>query len=123
MRRDQRFDPDTLREARLVVGWSRARLGERVAVAPATVKTWETDVRAPKASTQLRLAQVLGLRLEDLKGPSPGDAADLRRLREYLDLNRDEAAGLMGIDLRRCGGSRPARRCLPTQNSWPRSTG
>ncbi len=45
--------------ARLVAGYSRTELGERVGVSAASVKAWETGARAPRASTQARLAQVL----------------------------------------------------------------
>ena len=53
---------------------------------------WETCERAPKASTQLRLAKVLGMGFEDLEQPGPADADDLRRLRETLGWTREEAA-------------------------------
>ncbi len=62
----------------------------------ASVQAWETGARAPKASTQAQLAQVLGLGFDDLEQPGPGDAADLRRLRESLGLTQAQAAQRLG---------------------------
>ena len=97
MRRNRRFSHYALRDARERVGWTRAQLGEQVGVSAATVKAWETCARAPKASTQLRLAKVLGMGFEDLEQPGPADADDLRRLRETLGWTREEAARRLGI--------------------------
>jgi len=66
-------------------------------VSAATVKAWETGARAPKASTQLRVAQVLVVGFEDLEQPGPADADDLRRLREALGWTREQAAQRLGI--------------------------
>ena len=88
MRRNRRFSHYALRDARERVGWTRAQLGEQVGVSAATVKAWETGARAPKASTQLRVAQVLGMGFEDLEQPGPADADDLRRLRETFGWTR-----------------------------------
>ncbi len=98
MRRNRRFSPYALRDARQMAGWTRARLGEQVGVSTATVKAWETGARAPKASTQLRVARALGVGFEDLEQPGPADAEDLRRLRETQGWTREEAAELLGID-------------------------
>lgn len=98
MRRNRRFSSDALRDVRLVAGLSRAQLAERVGVSEATVKAWETGVRAPRAAVQVRLARVLGLDFEDLEVAGPEDAEDLRRLRESLGLTRAEAAARLGID-------------------------
>ncbi len=97
MRRNRRFSHYALRDARERAGWTRAQLGEQVGVSAATVKAWETCARAPKASTQLRLAKVLGMGFEDLEQPGPADADDLRRLRETLGWTREEAARRLGI--------------------------
>ncbi len=97
MRRNRRFSHYALRDARERAGWTRAQLGEQVGVSTATVKAWETCARAPKASTQLRLAKVLGMGFEDLEQPGPADADDLRRLRETLGWTREEAARRLGI--------------------------
>ena len=98
MRRNRRFSPDALRDARLVAGWSRAQLAGRVGVTEATVKSWETGARAPKPTTQVRLAQALGLRFDDLEVPGPADADDLRRLRESLGWTQREAAERLGLE-------------------------
>ena len=84
MRRNRRFSAEALLDARLVAGWSRAELPERVGVTEATVKAWEIGARAPKASTQRRLAAALGLGFDGLEQPGPADAEDLRRLRVSL---------------------------------------
>jgi transcriptional regulator with XRE-family HTH domain len=73
-------------------------LGQRVGVSAAAVKAWETGSRAPKASTQARLAHAQGLGFDDLEQPGPADAADMRRLRESSGLAQAEAARRMGID-------------------------
>ena len=98
MRRNRRFSARALRAARQTAGWSRVQLADRVGVSEAAVKAWETGARAPRAGTQVRLAQALGLDFEDLEAAAPADAPDLRRLRESLGLTRAEAAGLLGID-------------------------
>ncbi len=98
MRRNRRFSHYALRDARERVGWTRAQLGEQVGVSAATVKAWETGARAPKASTQLRVAQVLGMGFEDLEQPGPADADDLRRLRETLGWTREQAAERLGVE-------------------------
>ena len=98
MRRNRRFSHYALRDARERVGWTRAQLGDQVGVSAATVKAWETGARAPKASTQLRVAQVLGVGFEDLEQPGPADADDLRRLRETLGWTREQAAERSGIE-------------------------
>ncbi|MBK6764023.1 MAG: helix-turn-helix domain-containing protein [Micrococcales bacterium] len=98
MRRNRRFSHYALRDARERAGWTRAQLGEQVGVSAATVKAWETGARAPKASTQLRVAQALGMGFEDLEQPGPAEAEDLRRLRETLGWTRGQAAGRLGIE-------------------------
>lgn len=98
MRRNRRFSHYALRDARERAGWTRAQLGEQVGVSAATVKAWETGARAPKASTQLRVAQVLGMGFEDLEQPGPADADDLRRLRETFGWTREQAAERLGIE-------------------------
>jgi transcriptional regulator with XRE-family HTH domain len=97
VRRNRRFSADALRDARLVAGYSRAELGQRVGVSAASVKAWETGARAPKTSTQAQLAQVLGLGFDDLEQPGPADAADLRRLRESLGWTQAQAAQRLGL--------------------------
>lgn len=98
MRRNPRFSPEAVREARLVAGLSRAQLAQRVGVGAATVKAWETGSRAPRAAAQVRLAQALGIGFADLEQPSPADADDLRRLRQTLGWTREQAADRLGID-------------------------
>lgn len=98
MRRNRRFSTYALLDARLRAGWTRVELAQRIGVAEATVKAWETGARAPKAATQLRLAQAFGIGFEDLEAPGPADTADLRRLRESLGLTQAEAADRLGID-------------------------
>ena len=97
MRRNRRFSPDALREARERSGLSRAGLADQVGVAEVSVKAWETGRRAPKAATQVRVARALGVGFEDLEQPGPADAGDLRRLRESLGLTQAEAAERLGI--------------------------
>ena len=98
MRRNRRFSAVALRDARLVAGYSRAELGERVGVSAASVKSWETGARAPRATTQARLARALGLGFEDLEQPGPADANDLRHLRESLGWSQAEAAARLGLE-------------------------
>ncbi len=98
MRRNRRFSPAALREAREVAGYSRVQLADLAGVSAATVKAWETGARAPRAVTQRRLAELLGIGFEDLETAGPADAADLRRLREALGLTQVEAAELLGLD-------------------------
>ncbi len=52
MRRNRRFSPAALREARLVAGYSRVQLAGLAGVSAGTVKAWETGARAPRAATQ-----------------------------------------------------------------------
>ena len=98
MRRNRRFSHYALRDARERAGWTRAQLGAQVGVSAATVKAWETGARAPKASTQLRVARVLGMGFDDLEQPGPADADDLRRLRETLGWTREQAAERLGVE-------------------------
>ena len=98
MRRNQRFSADALRAARLRAGLTRAEVAQRARVSEATVKGWEIGERAPKASSQARLAEVLGVAFEALESPGPADAEDLRRLRESLGLTQAEAARQLGMD-------------------------
>jgi transcriptional regulator with XRE-family HTH domain len=74
------------------------QLADRVGVSQEAVKAWETGARSPRAGTQVRLAQVLGVGFEDLEVGGPADAQDLRRLRESLGWTRAEAAERLGID-------------------------
>jgi len=94
VRRNRRFSADAPRDARLVAGgFGRAGRGER--------RLGEgVGDRGPgaEASTQRRLAQVLGLGVDDLEQPGPADAVDLRHLRESLGWTQAEAAQRLGLE-------------------------
>ena len=82
---------------RVTPGWSRADLGERVGVSAASVKAWETGA-GRRGPTQRRLAQVLGLGVDDLEQPGPADAVDLRHLRESLGWTQAEGGAAAGVE-------------------------
>jgi transcriptional regulator with XRE-family HTH domain len=98
VRRNHRFSPAALREAREVAGYSRSQLAGLAGVSAGTVKAWETGARAPRSVTQRRLAELLRIGFEDLEVDGPADAVDLRRLREALGLTQAQAAQLLGLD-------------------------
>jgi len=94
--RNRRFSPDLLRDARQAAGYSQAGLARLVGVQLVTLKAWESGRRAPKPASQRRLADVLGLRFEDLEVAD--EAEDLRRLRQARGWTRAEAADRLGLE-------------------------
>ena len=96
MYRNRRFSPDLLRDARQAAGYSQAGLARLVGVQLVTLKAWESGRRAPKPASQRRLADVLGLRFEDLEVAD--EAEDLRRLRQARGWTRAEAADRLGLE-------------------------
>lgn len=52
-----------LREAR---GWSQVALAGRIGVAPSTVYNWERGKYAPRAEQWKALAEVFGLRMDEI---------------------------------------------------------
>lgn len=97
MRRNRRFNPRAVRDARRTAGLTRQGLAAGVGVSPATVKAWETGARAPLPATQVRLADVLGVGFEDLEVPGRADP-DLRGLRVAAGLTQADAAALLGVE-------------------------
>ena len=95
MRRNRRFNPRAVRDARRTAGLSRQGLAAAVGVSPATVKAWETGARAPLPAAQVRLADVLGVGFEDLEVPGRADP-DLRGLRVAAGLTQADAAAPAG---------------------------
>jgi len=55
-----------VREARDAKGWTQAELAARVAVSRKTINTIENRVFAPSAALAIKLAQALGLSVEEL---------------------------------------------------------
>lgn len=57
---------NSLREERARLGWTQAELAERVGVSRKTINTVENGVFVPSTVLALRLARVLGVRVEDI---------------------------------------------------------
>jgi putative transcriptional regulator len=57
---------NSLREARVAVGWTQAELAERVGVSRKTINTVENGIFVPSTVLALKLARALGLPVEGL---------------------------------------------------------
>ena len=57
---------NTLREARAARGWTQAELAERVGVTRKTINTVENGVFVPSTLLSLKLADALGVSVEQL---------------------------------------------------------
>lgn len=63
----------TLRELRDEAGWSPATAADRIGVSVATIYNWETGKTEPKATQFRRIAEVYGVRMEDIQLPDYGN--------------------------------------------------
>lgn len=57
---------NTLRDERTRLGWTQAELAERVGVSRKTINTVENGVFVPSTTLALKLARVIGCRVEDI---------------------------------------------------------
>ena len=57
----------TIREFREERGWSQAELAARAKVSPSTVYNWEAGRFEPKATQLRRVAQALGVSMDDIE--------------------------------------------------------
>lgn len=57
---------NTLRDERTRLGWTQAELAERVGVSRKTINTVENEVFVPSTALALKLARVIGCRVEDI---------------------------------------------------------
>lgn len=65
-----------LRERRTAAGLTQAALAERTQVSRKTINTIENGVFIPSTLLALRLAAVLGCRVEEIFALAPGDPTD-----------------------------------------------
>jgi transcriptional regulator with XRE-family HTH domain len=56
----------TVRELREQRGWSQFELAVKTGVTPATIYNWETRRRKPTIDHLRKLAEVFGVRMEDI---------------------------------------------------------
>ena len=95
MRRNAAFDLRAVRRARLLAGLTVAEVAARVGVSDGAVKSWEAGRRTPTAATLLRLADALGVTVDDLLDPTVRQR-DLAGLRQSAGLDRGAAASALG---------------------------
>lgn len=95
MRRNSAFDPRAVRRERLSAGLTVSEVAARVGVTDGAVKSWEAGRRTPTAAALLRLADALGVAVEDLLDPSVRQR-DLAGLRQAAGLDRGAAALALG---------------------------
>ncbi|MET0545751.1 MAG: helix-turn-helix transcriptional regulator [Caulobacterales bacterium] len=89
-----------IREARLKMGWSQMQLAEKLAVSQPAVAHWESGVHAPRWALLPRIAELLGIRREDLTGRA--DTAAPKRARFVTLLSSPtwiSDLGACGVDL------------------------
>ena len=61
----------TIRQLREEQGWTQQELAQRVGASQGAVSLWEHGVRQPYRRTRLRLAELFGIRVEDIAlGPA-----------------------------------------------------
>ncbi len=95
MRRNTAFDPRATRQRRLSAGLTTADVATRVGVTDGAVKSWEAGRRTPTAAALLRLADALGVAVDDLLDLSVRQR-DLAALRQAVGLDRGAAAAALG---------------------------
>ncbi|MFZ3494547.1 helix-turn-helix domain-containing protein [Streptomyces sp. 5.8] len=99
MRTEQRrgvsnFDGRRLAQARTRKGWTSSRLASEVNVTVTVLNQYELGERSPELGTLVRMAEVLGCPVGDLRSPS---RATLRDLREHAGAGQAEAAVAAGL--------------------------
>lgn len=62
--------PDTLRELRKSRGLTQVRLSELLEVSPRVYNRWENGSAAPRLDTLVKIADILGVTLDELVGRS-----------------------------------------------------
>ena len=87
-----RFDSAALRRTREATGLSRPQLAERIGVNVALIKSWEAKGVCPNVGNITRVAQALGLKVNDLYTPDATSAGSLRDLRVAAGLTQQELA-------------------------------
>lgn len=68
-----------LKPLRLAAGLTQAELADRIGVSRKTINTIENGVFVPSTVLALRIAKVLGCRVEDIFSLPPDDPARARR--------------------------------------------
>jgi len=64
----------TIREYREERGWTQFELAVKVGVTPGAVSNWERGVSEPKVSQLRRLAEVFGVKMDDILLVEPEQA-------------------------------------------------
>lgn len=84
---------ERIREIRKAQGLTQKELGHRLGLSYQSIAQWENGLRSPKLETILKIAQALGVRMEDLTGLETFDTgADFDKRRKEL-LSQAQAAG------------------------------
>jgi len=76
-----RYDIDKVKRARLVRGWTKAELARRIQKKPSTITQIEQGVFSPLPTTMKRIAEELGLKMEDLILEEGNESAARNRYR------------------------------------------
>jgi len=92
-----RFDADKLRRTRVAAGLSRHALAERIGANPSLVKSWETRGVKPTVRNLSRVADALGLAVNDLYQPDASSEGSLVDLRVAAGLSQRELAEQLGV--------------------------
>lgn len=67
----------TIRQLREERGWTQFELAVKVGVQPGAISNWERGIHEPKVSQLRRLAEVFGVKMDDIElvEPQEGKAA------------------------------------------------
>lgn len=84
---------DRLKEIRLEQGFTQKEIAEKLGVSQPNYQQWERGIRNPKDSTLLKIAKVLDVSLEYLKGtntlidldPYKPTEEDMKAVRQLID--------------------------------------
>ena len=91
----RRFDGEALRRSRLSAGLTLSELGQSVGVGSVAVRHWEAGISSPSTQRLPKVAEALGLEVEDLY-EAPDRKASLADLRRAAGLTQAQLAEKLG---------------------------
>lgn len=110
----RRFSGETLRRSRLASGLTLAELGKRIGVGGETVRHWEVGISSPRSRRLPKVAEALGLKIEDLY-ESPDNEASLADLRRAAGLTQEQLAKKLGTYKTKVSGWERGKSRMPLE--------